>query len=365
MLQRTLRRMSRRLMVGTATLSVLLGVTVSQSAASQAPADCRDVSIPVSLADGQPKSYSMYGRLCVPAGSSPATIQVLVHGITYTHDYWSFPDPTGGTDRYNYVAKANEAGFATLAVDRLGSGRSSRPLGPLVTIDSNAHAMHDVIQAIRSGSITTPNGSEFSTIVYVGHSYGSWTGWYEVSTYNDVDAFIATGASHKVSLTAPLTHLPDLAYPAWLDPKFGLPYVTEPTYLTTIPGRRGHTFYEPAEFDPAVLAYDEAHKGIMVTTEVATFPLILAQPLDIRVPVMLVNGEKDVLFCGPQVGAADCSSPEALIADEGPRFGPNVPSIDAFIDPQAGHALNQSFNAEPTFAAIQEWIDQTVGGSDH
>jgi pimeloyl-ACP methyl ester carboxylesterase len=42
-----------------------------------------------------------------------------------------------------------------------------------------------VIQAIRDGRITAPGGHPFAKIVYVGHSYGSWVGWYEVSQYND------------------------------------------------------------------------------------------------------------------------------------------------------------------------------------
>ena len=84
--------------------------------------------MPVALAEGQPANEHIYGKLCIPSGQSPDTIQLLVHGAIYTGVYWEFPDPSGGTDRYNYAAAANKAGFATLVIDRIGHGRSSRPL---------------------------------------------------------------------------------------------------------------------------------------------------------------------------------------------------------------------------------------------
>ncbi|SNR43273.1 hypothetical protein SAMN06265360_105268 [Haloechinothrix alba] len=104
--------------------------------------ECQDVTVPVALSAGTPKNQHIFGRLCVPAGQSPDTIQVLVHGITYTHEYWHFPDPSEGTARYDYSMAANDAGYATLAIDRIGSGRSSHPLSTLIDIDTNAYTVH-------------------------------------------------------------------------------------------------------------------------------------------------------------------------------------------------------------------------------
>jgi pimeloyl-ACP methyl ester carboxylesterase len=232
-----------------------------------------------------------------------------------------------------------------------------------VTIESNAHVVHDVVQAIRSGAVRSPSGAEFTTVVLVGHSYGSWVGWYETSTYNDVDGYVITGATHKLTpLFAPLTVVPNVLYPALLDPQFGAK-LPDPSYVTTVPGKRYDMFYSPADADPAVIAYDEAHKGTLAVTEISTYPLILEHPLDIRVPVLLVDGTKDSLFCRPELGGADCSSPQALIADEAHYLGPNVPSVDAYTDPQAGHDLNQSLDARSTFSAIQKWVTKKFGTS--
>jgi pimeloyl-ACP methyl ester carboxylesterase len=331
-------------------------------AATASSALCRNVSVPVALAEGQPRDQQLSARLCEPGSSaaSARTLLVLVHGITYDANYWDFPDPTGHTDRYSFVAAAQKAKLSTLAVDRIGAGGSSHPLSALVTIDSNAYTVHQLIQAVRSGAIRRANGGVFDTVVLVGHSYGSWTTWFEATRYDDVDAVVLTGATHGLTtVDAPFIVVPGL-YPAVADPRFGLFSGLDAGYLTTQPGTRYHAFYEPAAVDPAVVNYDELTKGTVTASELQNYPLILAEPLDIRVPVFLTIGQLDTLFCGPALGGADCSSEAALIAFEGPHLGPNVPSIDAYILPAAGHDMNPMLNARLYFAATLAWIKATV-----
>jgi pimeloyl-ACP methyl ester carboxylesterase len=355
-------------------------------AAERAEPTCRQIEVPVSLAEGQPADQTIVGDLCQPTGyprgAGPTAIQLLVHGITYNAGYWSSPDPTGGTDRYNYVAHALKAGFATLAIDRVGSTRSSKPPSDQLTIDSSAYTVHQVVQAIRTGAITRSDGVTFQKVVYVGHSYGTWTGWFETSRYNDVDAAVFTAASSKGAPSALANTLGSL-YPAASDPKFagqGL----DPGYLTTLPGHRYDAFYAPAEADPAVVAHDEDTKSTVTASELKNFRDILTTVQNIRVPVYLVAGTDDALFCrenlgndqansaiapaedntlpdtgsasGLRFGATRCDTPEHLIADEREHLGPNVPSIDAFILQGAGHDLNQAMRAEEFFDATQSWI---------
>jgi pimeloyl-ACP methyl ester carboxylesterase len=355
--------------------------------------ECRDVQVPVALAQGQPADERIYGKLCIRSGRSPDTIQLLVHGATYTGDYWEFPDPSGGTDRYNYAAAANKAGFATLAIDRIGSGRSSHPLSTKITIESNAFTMHQVVQAIRRGEITAPGGKQFHTVVYVGHSYGTAVGWLLATDYDkDIDVAVFTGGAHNGTVTTfPLVY--GSLYPAALDPEFagdGL----DPGYLTTLPGTRDKFLYKPARFNPAVVEFDEKTKSTYTATEAATGLQGVLRPLDIRVPTLLVVGELDSLACkenfdavptvtggradavgdllapfedttvnvaGTRLGGSDCSSPEALIKDERPYLGPHVPSVDAFILPRAPHDLNQALNAQEYFTAVNDWITATLG----
>lgn len=147
-----------------------------------------------------------------------------------------------------------------------------------------------------------------------------------------------------------------------------------------------------------MVEFDEKTKSTVTATELATLLLNLNRPLDVRVPTLLVAGELDSQVCkenldavppvtgggagavgdllapfedttltqssdvrGFRLGGTDCSSPEALIADEGPHLGPHVPSVDAFILPGSPHDLNQALNAQEYFTAVNDWIAATLG----
>jgi pimeloyl-ACP methyl ester carboxylesterase len=387
-------------------LGVVTGLLLSLMIAAPALAgqdagsgrECRDVQVPVALAAGQPANERIYGKLCVPSGRSPDTIQFLVHGGVYTGVYWEFPDPSGGTDQYNYAAAANKAGFATLAIDRIGSGRSTHPLSTMITLESNAFTVHQVVQAIRHGEITALGGERFRKVVYVGHSYGTVVGWILATDYGEgLDAAVFTGNVRGATVTALLLVYGSL-YPAALDPKFARDGL-DPGYLTTLPGTRDEFLYKPARYDPALVKFDERTKSTSTATELTAPRLFLNQPpLDVRVPTLLVDGELDSQVCKenlnaiptvtgggagavgqllapfedttleqPQevrltrLGGAPCGSPEALIAYERPHLGPHVPSVDAFILPGAPHDLNQALNAQQYFTAVNHWIAAKLG----
>ncbi|HEX5404435.1 MAG TPA: alpha/beta fold hydrolase [Pseudonocardiaceae bacterium] len=303
------------------------------------------MTIPVSLTGTGPTTDQLYGRLCTPPGAT--ALQVLLSGITYDHTYWDLPGSSADPTHYSYVAHANAAGFATLALDRIGIGRSSHPNGLLVTINTDAATTHQAIQAMRADG--------FRKVVLVGHSYGSWTTWYEASSYHDVDAVVLSGVSHGVNVTATLRLAPILLHPAMIDPELGSRYA-DPTYLTTPPGMRDEMFHNPERVDPTLVTYDETHKSTVTVGEIDDFPLILLHPLDIRVPVLVANGSADPLFCG--LGGANCSSASALVRAEKPHLGSRVPEVDGFILPGAGHDLNYAPNAAQWFSAAQVWITQ-------
>jgi len=352
------RRTLAHLALGFTALGALLGGSAPALAAGRS---CQDSRVPVALAPGLPADQHVFARLCLPEGPTPpATVQVLVHGITYTHLHWDFPGPRGGTSRYSYVSAALDAGFATLALDRIGAGASSHPLGALVTAESNAYVVHQVVQALRAGTVRGPAGAlGFEKVVLVGHSYGSFTAWYEASDYQDVDGVILSGVSHTFQPVAPVNVLLPLR-PAALDPAFfGQGY--DLTYLTTVPGSREATFYAPGPVDPAVVALDERTKSTLTLTEFALFPTVIVRPLDIRVPVLLANGSEDRLFCGPTLTGPLCANAQRLLAYEAPRLGPNVPCAEAWVLPGAGHVLNTIRDAPQWFAVAQEWSTRLVG----
>jgi hypothetical protein len=197
---------------------------------------CSAYSLPVAITDPGPADQAMWGQLCYRGSRAPATVQFLVHGVTYNHLYWDFPY---GDGYYSYVDAATAAGYATFDVDRVGDGNSSHPPSADIDLNAGAVALHDAVTALRGGAV---GGHAFQHVIMVGHSLGSMEAWIEDARYHDVDAVIITGALHAAT-----PNLPSLVgdfYPASDDPKFagsGL----DSGYLTTRPGTREALFYEP------------------------------------------------------------------------------------------------------------------------
>ena len=51
------------------------------------------------------RTRKIYGELCVPNGPAPDTVQLLVHGTTYNHNYWDWPEKP---DAHSHVRAALE-----------------------------------------------------------------------------------------------------------------------------------------------------------------------------------------------------------------------------------------------------------------
>ncbi|HUR72806.1 MAG TPA: alpha/beta fold hydrolase [Sporichthya sp.] len=313
------------------------------------------------------ENQQMFVRFCQPTAKPSSTVQVLVHGITYDHNYWNIADPDG-TERYSWEAAAISAGYATLSIDRLGAGMSSHPPSYQVDINSNAASVKALIHELRTGKIAAPvKNVPVHKVVLVGHSYGSMTSWFVASNNPEVDAVVLTGATHNIrEIQSPLKVASPL-YPSFLDPAYSSK-AYDPGYLTIRPGTRVDPFYAPdTDFDPRVLAADEATKGTVTFSELNNYPAIFRTPLDIRVPVFLLIGTKDGIFCSLDAGdmGAPCDTAEHLIASEGPQLGPHVPSVDAYIIDGAGHAINAVHTSQESFAAAQSWIHEKVSGGSH
>ncbi|NUS63906.1 MAG: alpha/beta hydrolase [Saccharothrix sp.] len=305
--------------------------------AAGAETACEDVRAPVRIAL---TTHSVYGRLCVPPGAT--TLQVLVPGGTYNGAYW---DIGYEPETRSYRQAMNRAGIATVAIDRLGSGRSTKPLSVLLNLTTQAKAVHAVVESLRP---------RFDRVVLVGHSIGSAVATAEAVTYRDVDGVVITGLSHQINLPGAVPVFTTLI-PVTLDSRLtgrGL----DPGYLTTIVGSRHSSFHAPAPIEPGALEFDEATKDVVTPTEtVGTVLISELVPLSrqITVPVMVVMGGRDGNFCGPPLGA-DCSSSEALRVSEGRFYAPEA-RLSAYVVPGYGHSLNFSPNAPGYHRAVAEW----------
>ncbi len=312
---------------------------------------CEQVSFPVSLAAGQPADSTIVGWLCARGAIEGRTIQVLLHGGTYDHNYWDFPLMP---EQYSYVRAATSAGYVTLNLDRLGSGLSSHPNPDDLTLHVNAFAVHQIVAALRGGHVNVRGFGPVrgKRVMLVGHSLGSYISAIEASTYNDVDGVILSGYSHTAG--PGIQVIEASVYPAAFDPKFAglsLPF----DYLTTLPGTRGTAFYDVAFADPAIIAEDEQLKETVAVGElVDLFPSYPAS-LGIQVPALVAVGDFDSIDCNPP----SCSA-SATLANEAANFGPAA-CVRVVDIPFSGHDLNLHRDAPLWFGAANLWSDLHVG----
>lgn len=313
---------------------------------------------PVSLSAGAPKTERIFGVLCRPESQQPKVLQILVHGVTYDHTYWDLP---GFGGKYSYASTMNRKGYATLAIDRVGSGRSSHPLGTLLTVDSNANAVHDVVQTARNSGL---GDQKFETVALVGHSYGTVVSWVEQTTFRDVDALVLTGVMHVLGAE----NMVDLAthvQPATLDPRLRKVVGNDLNYVTTTPGSRGNLFYSPQlrGTDPAVLAADEATKGTTTASELASFPsrFVDGTTSRIDVPSMVAMGQYDNFFC-VGIHLQNCDNSLGLQASERPFYS-SAAQMEAYVLPGAGHNMNLERNAAEWYESAANWFARWLPAS--
>ncbi|GCE07115.1 alpha/beta fold hydrolase [Dictyobacter aurantiacus] len=195
-------------------------------------------------------------------------------------------------------------------------------------------------------------------VLLVGHSLGSVACWIEAGTYHDVDGVIITGLLHHLNSTS-LAGVVATLYPATLDPRFAnqLLNVNYAGYLTTEPGTREDDFYYEPGTDPNVLQTDEATKETATPGEFSSFaePIADGISLQINVPVLVVVGQDDSLFCG--LAATDCSSAATIQQAEAPFYAPQA-RLQVAVVPEAGHNINLHKTAPLWFATAKAWTSQ-------
>ena len=348
--------------------------------------DCRPVEVPVALTEGGGQDADLAGQVCYPTtknGALEGAVQVLVSGTAYGRSYWDFPYQP---DTYSYVRAAARAGFTTFNFDRIGIGRSTRPLNTQVTIPSNAYTIHQAISQLRSGTV---DDVRYGKVVIVGHSLGSLIALYEAATYHDVDAVIASGILHTFDPLG-VTKFVATLYPAALDPRFRGGTI-DPGYLTTQPGTRGKSFYYVPETDPRVIDTDEALKETATMLEAGgvfqeelpgvlrplTKPACALTPpalcgavassvvygstRNIKVPVLQVVGQYDPLLCGGPNDLNRCSDVAAVRQDESAYYtGLARRCLTVAQVPGSGHNVNLGRNAQNWFALANEWSRFTL-----
>lgn len=193
------------------------------------------------------------------------TVQVVLSGGTYGHVYW---DPKGDPQPpiHSYVEAMTEAGYAVLNIDRIGIGESDHPDAHQVTLPTNAHVVHQLVDKLRKGEL---GGTLFNRVLLVGHSHGSLYAILEAADHGDVDGLVLTGFRGGAG--------PGIAFvgaalePAQLESRF---LDRPPGYLTTRRGERKVFYYEP-DADGMAIDYDEGTKETLTTGELNLADIVL------------------------------------------------------------------------------------------
>lgn len=336
-------------------IALALAVLVAGNPPAPAPARaggvvCHDVNVAVTVLL---LPQTMFGRLCEPATPS-RTVLVLVPGATYTGDYWDLPAQLG---LYSFRAGMNNDGYATLVVDRLGSGRSSHPLSATLTALVQADAVHQVIQRLRAGTL----GSGYDKVIVGGHSLGGGIAVLEAATFQDVDGVLMAAISHHFDAVA-TANLFLTMHPAMLDPQLMLRGY-DPGYLTTEAGTRAEDFHAPGIPTIPAINHDESTKDVFSPTEaVDALGVGILTPYSalVTVPVLMAVGSNDELMCGPLPPAADCTSAGTVRAQEVPYFSPAA-QLEVFQQPGYGHSFNYAPNANLFQQVVTDWANRKVG----
>jgi pimeloyl-ACP methyl ester carboxylesterase len=304
------------------------------------------VKIPVALGQGLSTNQKVAVTYCFPrawAKGKSHQIDVVTPGAGYNSSYWNWPQQS---DTYSYTKDALNAGRAVALYDRIGTGQSSHPPSTDITLTSDAYVLHKVIDLARLAGYGRVNS--------VGHSYGSAVVAQEAYSYHDVSSVILTGFLH----TARNPAVGARNYPANQDPMFASAGL-DSGYLTSRPDTRKLSFYSTSA-DSAVIAYDEAHKDVISTSAFLGYVAQQSAPSttnisnDLHVPVLLVIGQQDAIFCtDPSV--VDCTSTAALKASEAPYYTAAT-KLDVLSVALTGHDLALHPSAPQTDKKITVWI---------
>ncbi|KAJ7648740.1 hypothetical protein DFH06DRAFT_1476220 [Mycena polygramma] len=262
-------------------------------------------------------------------------IQLLIHGFSYTNQYWS--PPVEEFRNYSYVAFSCERGLSSLAVDSLGVGLSSRPANASdVQYATSSAALSQVARHLKGASIL-PGIQPFKKVIGIGHSAGSIMlnfGAIVEGPHSPFDGLILTGEL--------------IVKPGDKQTMLGLP---DPA--------RDDTPLRWGTLDPALLT---SHDFDDFTKDVGAISIGFQQPTTSLTtqfpgPVAKVVGSEDQLFCAGNIRCVDVA---ALTAAERVVW-PAAKSFEVVVAQGSGHDLNLDFMARGPFNTLVDFVNQFSG----
>ncbi|MGH9038023.1 MAG: alpha/beta hydrolase [Acidimicrobiia bacterium] len=248
-----------------------------------------------------------------------STVVLLQHGLSYHKEAWDTPG-------YSVARPLAAAGYAVVAIDRLGYGESKLENGNNVSFEAYGHMTDQIVTQLRS---------EFDHVVLGGHSAGAGVTEFAQGLFGSADAIMALGWHHRPS------------------DQIGKDFFTGDTprslqddyeYFLGTPEHRAWMFYEP-DADPAVVEADNAAANLTPSGEIQTIGKQPSRTMagNVKVPVFIQLSEKDRLF-EPQY--ADFHAAEFV----------SSPSVTVDIVPVAGHTFMLAPQGPAGTSRMVDWL---------
>ncbi len=290
-------------------------------------------------------SYTLAGRLTVPraALSGGDGVTLYLHEFSFGQFFWGWPE-----ERYDYGKALARAGHASVAIDRLGYGASSKPPGTDVCLGSQADMAHQVVSALRGGSYSVAGIAppRFRRVALAGHSAGGAAAEVEAYSFGDIDALLLfaqadQGFSSKVTLASAQM---GSRCAAGGDTGAGAGYAYFSQSAEEFQSFQFRT--AEARIANAVTATRNPDPCGDVNSLVPAIAANQANVGSIAVPVLLMYGTGDAVYDQPKAGE-----------DQRKLFGGSKDVTLRFFDDQA-HALVFESRAGEVRATAAGWLTQ-------
>ncbi|KID62689.1 catalytic protein, partial [Metarhizium hybridum] len=295
-------------------------------------------------------NYNLAATYCTPESGHGKSLQVLTHGVGINRYYWDF---SYNNYNYSYVDRALAQGYSTLIYDRLGIGESSRG-DPIQELQASLEvsALHQLTKLLRQSKVPGIK-TKFDKIFHVGHSFGSILTYGLTTKYpEDSDGIVLTGFTIDETFFAWFGYASNWVV-ANTNPalkQFPNGYVA----LGTAQAFQAVAF-APSNFDLALPAAANSIAQPIPIGEILTIgsPQEVSNPF--KGPVLVVDGDRDLIFCGGNCSSSTPSAAELVR----PKFT-KVTDFEAVIIPQTGHLLNFEYSHPTAYSAIIDFLNRHV-----
>ena len=232
--------------------------------------------------------------------------------------------------------------------DRLGVGKSSTPDAiNIVQAPYEVEILQSLTSMLRAGYFSN---STFSTVIGVGHSFGSVLTEAVTAKYpNSFNTAILTGFSINSTGQAIFTQGLNLAIASQNAP-YRFTGLSNGYLVSSSAISNQIAFLHAQDFDSAILNLAEATKGTVTFGELFTTTSVVTPALNFTGNVAVVNGAEDLPFC-----TGNCSYPTNL-AQQALQLWPRASRKGDYLAPLTGHGLNLHYSAVAAYHYIQDFI---------